>query len=283
MDDAGGARAFDGRDCARAGADVVEQYADLPGVRLFYIDTGGTGVPVVLMHAATGSVRAWEHQMPAFTKAGYRVDLVRPPRLGPDRERGRRAARHGRRRSDRADGLTSTSIGSIWSARPPAASSRSTPRCPFRNASAASSSPTASAACRTNHSSSSDAACARPSSPRCRRAARGVAVVPRRQSRGHAPSGSSSNTSAVRPGRRRLRSRSRTAITFALLETITVPTLLLTGDADMFAPPPVMRMFAARIKHAETARRAGGRPLDILGTAGRLQPRRAELHSETLT
>ena len=41
-------------------------------------------------------------------------------------------------------------------------------------------------------------------------------------------------------------------ITFALLETITVPTLLLTGDADMFAPPPVMRMFAARIKHAET-------------------------------
>ena len=31
-----------------------------------------------------------------------------------------------------------------------------------------------------------------------------------------------------------------------------MPTLLLTGDADMFAPPPVMRMFAARIKHAET-------------------------------
>jgi len=41
-------------------------------------------------------------------------------------------------------------------------------------------------------------------------------------------------------------------ITFSLLETITVPALLLTGDADMFAPPPVMRMFAARIKHAET-------------------------------
>ena len=42
-------------------------------MRLFYTDTGGTGVPVVLMHAATGSVRAWEHQIPAFTKAGYRV------------------------------------------------------------------------------------------------------------------------------------------------------------------------------------------------------------------
>src|SRR5436190_799939 len=43
------------------------------GVHLFYTDSGGSGVPVVLMHAATGSVRAWEHQTPAFVKAGYRV------------------------------------------------------------------------------------------------------------------------------------------------------------------------------------------------------------------
>ncbi len=41
-------------------------------------------------------------------------------------------------------------------------------------------------------------------------------------------------------------------ITFAMLETIAVPTLLLTGDADMFAPPPVLKMFAAHIKQAET-------------------------------
>jgi pimeloyl-ACP methyl ester carboxylesterase len=49
-----------------------EAYADLPGVRLFYVDTGGSGVPVVFLHANTGSVRAWEHQIPAFTAAGYR-------------------------------------------------------------------------------------------------------------------------------------------------------------------------------------------------------------------
>jgi len=41
-------------------------------------------------------------------------------------------------------------------------------------------------------------------------------------------------------------------ITFALLESIRVPTLLLTGDADMFAPPPVLKMFARHIRHAET-------------------------------
>src|SRR6187431_1677578 len=50
-----------------------EAFADLPGVRLCYRDTGGDGIPVVLMHAATGSSRVWEHQIPAFTAAGFRV------------------------------------------------------------------------------------------------------------------------------------------------------------------------------------------------------------------
>ena len=36
-------------------------------------DTGGTGVPVVFLHAATGSSRVWEHQIPAFTARSYRL------------------------------------------------------------------------------------------------------------------------------------------------------------------------------------------------------------------
>ena len=44
----------------------------------------------------------------------------------------------------------------------------------------------------------------------------------------------------------------KNVITFAKLESITVPALLLTGDADMFAPPPVLKMFAMHVKHAET-------------------------------
>lgn len=52
---------------------VHEAYAEVPGARLFYIDTGGSGVPVVFLHAATGSSRVWEYQIPAFTAAGYRV------------------------------------------------------------------------------------------------------------------------------------------------------------------------------------------------------------------
>jgi pimeloyl-ACP methyl ester carboxylesterase len=49
-----------------------EAYADLPGVRLWYKDTGGNGIPVVFLHANTGSTRSWEYQISAFTAAGYR-------------------------------------------------------------------------------------------------------------------------------------------------------------------------------------------------------------------
>src|SRR5437870_13310636 len=49
-----------------------ETYAELPGVRLWYRDTGGNGVPVVFLHSNTGSSQNWENQIPAFTSAGYR-------------------------------------------------------------------------------------------------------------------------------------------------------------------------------------------------------------------
>ena len=38
----------------------------------------------------------------------------------------------------------------------------------------------------------------------------------------------------------------------ALLEQMKVPTLLLTGDADLYAPLAVLRLFAARIKNSES-------------------------------
>ena len=47
-------------------------YASLPGVDLWYEDTGGNGIPVVFCHAASGSCDAWAPQLPAFTTAGYR-------------------------------------------------------------------------------------------------------------------------------------------------------------------------------------------------------------------
>src|SRR4029453_11743009 len=56
---------------ARSSAALRESAVDLPGVRLWYADSGGSGVPVVFVHAATGNVKNWEHQVGAFTAAGY--------------------------------------------------------------------------------------------------------------------------------------------------------------------------------------------------------------------
>ena len=44
----------------------------LPGVDLWYEDTGGPGAPVVFLHAATGTCESWAHQVPVFAAAGYR-------------------------------------------------------------------------------------------------------------------------------------------------------------------------------------------------------------------
>ena len=47
-------------------------YLSIPGVDLWYEDTGGSGTPVILLHAATGTTECWVHQLPTFTAAGYR-------------------------------------------------------------------------------------------------------------------------------------------------------------------------------------------------------------------
>jgi pimeloyl-ACP methyl ester carboxylesterase len=58
----------------RSSADTPRrELASLPGVRLWFTDTGGAGEPIVLMHAITGTSESWESQIGAFSRAGYRV------------------------------------------------------------------------------------------------------------------------------------------------------------------------------------------------------------------
>jgi len=44
----------------------------------------------------------------------------------------------------------------------------------------------------------------------------------------------------------------RNRMTFAVLDKIKTPTLLLTGDADMYAPPPVLKRFTDRIRGSQS-------------------------------
>jgi pimeloyl-ACP methyl ester carboxylesterase len=50
-----------------------EGIAALPGTRISYWDTGGSGEAILLLHPATGSARIWSYQQPVFASGGYRV------------------------------------------------------------------------------------------------------------------------------------------------------------------------------------------------------------------
>jgi len=56
-----------------AQAPAKEGVAAVGGTKLGYWDTGGNGVPVVLLHPATGSAKIWVYQQPVFVKTGHRV------------------------------------------------------------------------------------------------------------------------------------------------------------------------------------------------------------------
>lgn len=52
---------------------VTEGIADLVNTRLWYWDTGGPGEVIVLLHPGSGSAEFYPYQQPVFAEAGYRV------------------------------------------------------------------------------------------------------------------------------------------------------------------------------------------------------------------
>lgn len=51
---------------------VTEGMAPVGGTELYYLDAGGSGEPVVLLHAYTGSAASWGYQLPVLRNAGFR-------------------------------------------------------------------------------------------------------------------------------------------------------------------------------------------------------------------
>jgi pimeloyl-ACP methyl ester carboxylesterase len=68
---------------APAFADVsAGRFIDLPGVKLWVIDTGGGGEPIILLHPRTGHSAIWENQIAGFAAAGFRVIAPDKPGAG---------------------------------------------------------------------------------------------------------------------------------------------------------------------------------------------------------
>lgn len=57
-----------------AQAPATEGIAALPGgAKLWYTDTGGKGEAVILLHPASGNATSWAYQQPVLAQAGFRV------------------------------------------------------------------------------------------------------------------------------------------------------------------------------------------------------------------
>jgi pimeloyl-ACP methyl ester carboxylesterase len=235
----------------RGAAPPYEGLADLSGVRLFYSDTGGTGIPIVLMHAATGSVRAWEHQAPVFAKAGYRV--IAFDRRGWGRTESAPAAPAGTAADDLIALMDALHIDRFHLVGTAAGG--------FVTIDTALSFPKRLRSIVVANSIGGVQDDDFVALGRRLRPAEFLAMPP--EMREVSPSYRAANADGTRrwvelehlsrpPGPAAPAQPLKNKITFAMLETIQLPTLLLTGDADMYTPPPILKMFTARIKHADS-------------------------------
>jgi pimeloyl-ACP methyl ester carboxylesterase len=228
-------------------------YIELPGVHLWHNDTGGNGVPVIFMHAASGTCDSWEPQLPAFTAAGYRCitydrrgwgrsrsdpageqpgyvsdDLHRlANHLGLDRFHVAATAAGGIGALDYAlthpervrSLVVADSIGGVQDPEYLAVQHRLRP-------------PEIQALPWELRELSAGYRGMNPEGTR-----RWIEIE-----RGSRPEGSHG------PGQ-----QPREPMTFARLETLRVPTLVLVGEADLVSPPALMRLLLAHIRHGQFA------------------------------
>jgi pimeloyl-ACP methyl ester carboxylesterase len=231
---------------------VHEAYAELPGARIFYRDTGGAGVPVILLHAATGSSRVWEYQIPAFVAAGYRV--IAFDRRGWGRTEMNPAGPQPGTAADDLLGLLDQlhldRVHVIGTAAGGFAALDFVLSYPGR---------VRSLVIANSIGAVQDADYVELG--RRIRPPEFAKLPPDFRELG--PSYRASNAAGSArwvelekisrpPGPPAPAQPLRNHITFAMLETIHAPTLLLTGDADLYAPPPILPLFAARIKGSQT-------------------------------
>jgi pimeloyl-ACP methyl ester carboxylesterase len=69
-------------DAIASAAKAHDSFIDLPSAKLWVVDTGGRGEPIILLHPHTGHSAIWEHQIAAFAAAGYRVIAPDKPGTG---------------------------------------------------------------------------------------------------------------------------------------------------------------------------------------------------------
>ncbi len=222
------------------------QFAELGGVRLWYRDSGGTGVPVIFLHAASGNSEMWEHQLPPFIAAGYR--FIAYDRRGHGRSVAMESAGRGSLAGDLellVKHLNLDRFHLVGTAAGGGAAFDYALSFPQRLRSLVIANSLGGV-----------------TDPDYVAMGRRIRPPPHFEAlpvefRELGPSYRAANPDGVVRWMGLAKSGKQTSgpsnrITFSALETIGVPVLLLTGDADLYTPPPVLKMFAERIKGAST-------------------------------
>jgi len=224
---------------------MPEGHAAFAGRRIWYRDSGGKGVPAVFLHAGTGSSLVWELQVPAFTAAGYRFisydrlghgrSVLEPgaqPGTAPDDLEG--LARH--LQLDRFH-LVGTAAGGIVALDYALSFAQRLRSLVVANS--------------IGGVEDQDYQALQ----RRLRPPQFAALPPQLRELG--PSYRAANPQGearwielehLSNATRLPAQATRNRLSFSLLETIRVPTLLLTGDVDLYTPPPVLELFASRIR-----------------------------------
>lgn len=226
-------------------------FVEIPDAELWYEDTGGDGVPVVFVHPAAADSRCWVNQVPVFAAAGYRCVTFDQRNFGQSRQApavsdtghlssdlealtqalgldrfvlvgaaygGMGALDYALRFQDRLRAFVlATSQGAIVDPEYQEILNRIVPA-----------------------------------------ALRAIPIELREVGpsyRAENPEGVARWLQIIHEGHGETAPRQQRylTLTLALLETLRVPTLVLASDADLLAPPALMRLMAARIPGCETA------------------------------
>jgi pimeloyl-ACP methyl ester carboxylesterase len=248
--------------------------AALPSGTVEYLDTGGKGVPLLLLHPL--NIRLWQYQIPAFAQAGYRVIAIdsrnhatgAPPEgfggskgpmridelvvklglpkfhiLGTDGS-GAQAFQYARAHPDKIRSLVMS--GTFGGLRDPDlnALENSLRPAPFNDMPLT----------LRYVSATYRAANAEGTKRWLALEEEGTAAIPQAPPpAGNPAAGGASPAAGAPPAAGGAPAGAGDALTLAKLEAWQLPTMLITGDADLYTPASMMRIFVSHLKHGEGA------------------------------
>jgi pimeloyl-ACP methyl ester carboxylesterase len=231
-------------------APAHEAVAELPETRLWYWDTGGPGRAVILLHAATHSAAGWVYQQPVLAAAGYRA--IGYSRRGYLRSDPGDPANPGVAADDLDHLIQRLQLGPVDLV---AAAHGGFFALDFTLAHPAK------VRSLTIVSSLMGITDADYQAVNQRLRPKFFADLPH-EFQELSPSYRAGNPDGVAawlelqhqamPGPRII-PKSKQPLTWARLETMRLPTLLMTGESDLYTPPSLLRMQASHIPHAEVA------------------------------